>query len=196
MARTDFGLPGIYNATPITLTDGVGAALALDASGNIKVAPASGSFGAADQSTFVPASTTGSISMGVYETSPETLANNQAAAVGVDVNRNVKVREQYAPGYEDNVANVAKVEERFTNAYISTTTTTTVKSGAGFLHAITVGTTAAGAITIYDNTAGSGTIIGVLKSSVSEQTFFFDVSFSTGLTIVTAASSLISIAYR
>lgn len=80
-------------------------------------------------------------------------------------------------------------------SYISSATTTTVKSGAGVLHAIVVGETAAGAITIYDNTAASGTTIGVLKSSIVEGTYVFDRIFSTGLTIVTAAASKIHVSY-
>ena len=80
--------------------------------------------------------------------------------------------------------------------YISTATTTTVKSGAGVLKSITIGETAAGAITIYDNTAASGTVIGVLKASHAEQTLDFSVAFSTGLTIVTAGASKLTVSYR
>lgn len=78
---------------------------------------------------------------------------------------------------------------------ITTNTTTTVKSDPGVLHSIVVNTTAAGAITIYDNTAASGTKIGTLKSSIAEGTYYFDVNFNTGLTIVTAASSDITVTY-
>lgn len=105
-------------------------------------------------------------------------------------------REVYAPTAEDNTVGCFKVEERFSYANITTATTTTVKSGAGFVHAITVNTTAAGAITIYDNTAGSGTKIGTLKASVAEQTFILNVTFGTGLTIVTAAASDITVSWR
>lgn len=84
---------------------------------------------------------------------------------------------------------------RGSGAYISSATTTTVKSGAGVLHAIVLGETAAGAITIYDNTAGSGTVICVLKASIAEGTFVFDRAFSTGLTIVTAAASKLHVSY-
>ncbi len=79
--------------------------------------------------------------------------------------------------------------------YIATATTTTVKSGAGWLHAITIGETAAGAITIYDNTAGSGTVICVLKASIVEGTYVFDRAFTTGLTIVTAGASKLHVSY-
>ena len=37
MARTRYGLPGVYNASDITLTDGEGAALALDVNGAVKM---------------------------------------------------------------------------------------------------------------------------------------------------------------
>jgi hypothetical protein len=79
---------------------------------------------------------------------------------------------------------------------IKTATTTTVKSGAGMLHKIVVNTTAAGTIIIYDNTAGSGTTIGTLKASVGENTYTYDTPFATGLTIVTAAASDITVTYR
>ncbi len=87
------------------------------------------------------------------------------------------------------------MESLFQPAYIATATTTTVKSGTGRLHSITVGETAAGAITVYDNTAGSGTIIAVLKASIVEATYTFDVKFTTGLTIVTAGASKITVSW-
>jgi len=97
---------------------------------------------------------------------------------------------------EDLTNNVLKVEERFSPLNITSATTTTVKSGAGYLFSITVNTTAAGTITIYDNTTNSGTKIGTLKASVGEQTFFYCCSFTTGLTVVTAAASDITVTYR
>lgn len=79
---------------------------------------------------------------------------------------------------------------------ITNATTTTVKSGSGVLQKLIIGTTAAGAITIYDNTAGSGTIIAKFKSSMPEGSYAIDVAFTTGLTVVTAAASDISVVYR
>lgn len=81
------------------------------------------------------------------------------------------------------------------SAYISTATTTEVKTGAGVLHTIVVTETAAGTITVYDNTAASGTILAVLKASIGENTFTFDITFSTGLTIVTAGASKLTVSY-
>lgn len=82
------------------------------------------------------------------------------------------------------------------STYIATATTTVVKTGAGHLAHIVVGETAAGAITIYDNTAASGTILAVLKASIVEGTYEFNVAFATGLTIVTAAVSKITVVWR
>lgn len=79
---------------------------------------------------------------------------------------------------------------------IATGATTVVKTGIGVLKSITVNTTAAGAITVYDNTAGSGTKIATLKASIVEGTYTFDVAFKTGLTIVTAAASDITVSFR
>lgn len=79
---------------------------------------------------------------------------------------------------------------------IASATTTAIKSGQGVLRSITVNTTAAGAITVYDNTSATGTKIATLKASIAEQTFTFDAAFITGLTIVTAAASDITVSWR
>ena len=78
---------------------------------------------------------------------------------------------------------------------ITTATTTVVKSGSGHLHSIVVGETAAGSIIVYDNTAGSGTIIATLKASIVEGTYLFDCQFSTGCTVVTAGASKLTVNY-
>lgn len=89
------------------------------------------------------------------------------------------------------------MDQAFSYNNISTATTTTVKSGTGVLHAITINTTAASAITIYDNTAGSGSKIATIAASPAiGSTFRFDIAFSTGLTVVTAGNSDLTIAFR
>lgn len=79
---------------------------------------------------------------------------------------------------------------------ITTNTTTTCKSGNGILRRITINTTAAGAITVYDNTAASGTKIATLPSSAVVGTYEYGCRFGTGLTIVTAAASDISVIWE
>ncbi len=88
------------------------------------------------------------------------------------------------------------METPYQYAYISTATTTQVKTGVGVLHSIVVGETAAGSIKIIDNTTGTTTNLGELKASVVEGTYIFDVSFTAGLRIVTAAASKITVCYR
>jgi hypothetical protein len=85
----------------------------------------------------------------------------------------------------------------FSYRNITSATTTVVKSGTGILHAVTINTTAAGTITIYDNTAASGAPIATIAASPAiGQTFLYDVAFANGLTIVTAAASNITVSFR
>ena len=79
--------------------------------------------------------------------------------------------------------------------YIATATTTVVDTGAGVLHAINITETAAAAITVYDNTAGSGTILAAFKASVGENSFVLDVAYTIGLTVVTAGASKLTVSW-
>lgn len=97
---------------------------------------------------------------------------------------------------EDVAADVLKVENRYNYYNITSANTYAIKATSGFLHSITVNTTAAGSIIAYDNTSGAAPIIATLKASVVEGTYIYDVAFTTGLTIVTAAASDITVSYR
>lgn len=87
-------------------------------------------------------------------------------------------------------------------ANISTATTTTVKTGKGKLHAILVNKlVASSVITIYDNTAASGTKLGTITSPgtlLRNQLAlnYQGVGFNTGLTIVTAQADDITVVYE
>lgn len=71
--------------------------------------------------------------------------------------------------------------------------TTTVKSGAGTLHSIVFNSAASATnvTTVYDNTAGSGTVIAIPAATTATvpTTLIFDIAFATGLTIVTATAN-------
>lgn len=87
---------------------------------------------------------------------------------------------------------------QFTN--ITSATTTTVKSGSGTLVRIVNNKkVASGVITIYDNTAGSGTKIGTITSPGTlldnHQVYEYGVQFSTGLTIVTSAADDLTVVW-
>jgi hypothetical protein len=97
---------------------------------------------------------------------------------------------------EDVPNDVLKVEQRNSYSYISTATTTTIKTGAGLLHTITVNGGTAGTIIVYDNTAASGSIIASFDSTNALETYVFDVVFATGLTIITGAATKVTVSYR
>jgi hypothetical protein len=81
--------------------------------------------------------------------------------------------------------------------YISTATTTNIFVGPGTLKKIILGETAAGTITIYDEVAGGTTqIVAVLKASVVEGEYEFDVAVGKGLQIVTAGASKLTVVYN
>lgn len=80
-------------------------------------------------------------------------------------------------------------------AYIGTNTTTILKYGAGTLQRI-INVDNAGDVTVYDNTAASGTQIAVIDTAKALGTLEFNAPFSNGLTIVTASSAKIVVVYE
>ena len=75
--------------------------------------------------------------------------------------------------------------------------TVIVKPGKGVLKRIVVNTTAAGAITAYDNaSAASGKKIATLKSNVAENSYDYDIPFVNGLTLNLAAASDITVVFK
>lgn len=124
---------------------------------------------------------------------PVVLASNQSTQ---------PTQEQQAPGYEDQINGLALVEQRYSFVNITSAATTVVKNGAGFLHLLIVGTPIASAtIQLYDNTAASGTKIGLITLGATlandpPGSFRYDIVFSTGLTIVTSGATDITVSYR
>lgn len=101
---------------------------------------------------------------------------------------------------EDLTNDVLKTEQRFSYSSLNSLVTLTIKSGAGFLHTLTVGNISGPTIELYDNTAASGTLIGRLNAGLPPQTYTFDASFNTGLTVNpqpgTAVLPCLSVSYR
>lgn len=81
--------------------------------------------------------------------------------------------------------------ESFGGTHLAANATTLLKTGQGLLHCITINTKGATAntLTLYDNTAGSGTVIGVIDTTAAAQSLFYDVVFNTGLTVVIATGT-------
>ena len=90
---------------------------------------------------------------------------------------------------------MASIVQENQYTYLAAQATTQVATGRGILHSIVVGETAAGAISIIDNTSGSTANIGTLKASIVEGTYLFDVVFSKGLRIDLAAASKITVCW-
>lgn len=71
------------------------------------------------------------------------------------------------------------------------TATTTVVSRNGTLHGITINTKGAtgNTLTVYDNTAGSGTVIAIIDTTGATANLIYDVQFVNGLTVVSASGT-------
>ena len=92
---------------------------------------------------------------------------------------------------EDLTNDVIKVEMQGTAFAIQTATTTLVDSGVGFVHEIFVVGGTLGNVTIYDSLVGSGTELLPTVTAVNGGVLLKNVKYSTGLTIVTAAATVI-----
>lgn len=86
------------------------------------------------------------------------------------------------------------MDYNFTNVVSGASTTTVIKASSGFLHTITVNTpVASGTLTIYNNTAASGTKIGTvtLPAVVGQPvTLIYDANENIGITIVSTIAGL------
>lgn len=85
---------------------------------------------------------------------------------------------------------------------ITTATTTVVKAGPGVLNTLTINKLVASAtVTIYDNTAASGTVIGTITLPATllaegPVSAIYNVAFETGLTVVTVGAQDITVSYN
>lgn len=202
MARGKFGYSGVYNATAITLDDQEGAALALDVSGRVIMGLGGANAYAIDDSA-MPATPSILPVGGEYRSSATTYTDGDATVLQTDVNGNLKVTNATLQAGEDLTNDVQKVEQRFNYLNIvAGQATTVVKASSGFLHAITFNgpATATNTTNVYDHASGSGTIIAtpLATAIVSPTTVIYDVSFATGLTIITATANgaNMTISYR
>lgn len=93
---------------------------------------------------------------------------------------------------------LGELETAPTYKHISTNTTTVCKYGPGDLHRITMNNPTNAAITVYDNTAASGTVIAIINPGSSATPFSLEYSlpFQIGLTIVTAGSPDLTVVYE
>lgn len=98
------------------------------------------------------------------------------------------------------ISRLGKIKTEVMYKYIATNTTTVCKLSQGKIHKIMHGGSSASVITVYDNTAGSGTIIAVLNGQ-NNVPMMYDFGsdgcpFFTGLTIVTSGSGNCTVVYE
>lgn len=136
------------------------------------------------------------LGMAVYNATPTTRTEWQAWPLQADSLGNLKETLGTTIAGEDIPNDVTKVEFRNNDTYISTATTTVVKTGAGLLHAVIVTGGTAGTIIGYDNTAASGTILFSFDSTNALASYQFNVSFAIGLTVVTSANTKLTVSAR
>jgi hypothetical protein len=69
--------------------------------------------------------------------------------------------------------------------------TTVIRTGRGVLHGITINTKGASSnvITVYDGLSAGGTLLATIDSTVDPTIFLYDITFTTGLTIVIATGT-------
>lgn len=147
--------------------------------------------------------TVNTVSKGVYSSTPPTLSNGDKSPMALDQSGNIIVTLGTKIYGEDEINDVLKTEQRFSGVVV--TSDTSVKSGSGFIHTLTFSCNdaapTAGSIIVYDNTAGSGTII---YSETFDTTAFrgysvmLDRTFGTGLYVdfTTTADINVAVSYR
>ena len=171
---TDSGNPtkvgGKYNATLPTLTDGQRGDMQLTDRAGVIV---EGNVASAATDIGRPVKVGGK-----YNSTLPTLTNGQRGDIQVEVN------------------GAQLISHRHSFLNIADTVSQVIKSGAGFLHAIIVAKAAAGTVTVYDNTAGSGTKIVTLKASIVEGTYTFNCNFANGLYVIPGAATDLTFVYR
>lgn len=80
----------------------------------------------------------------------------------------------------------------------TTAATNVLKYGAGNLHRVTVNNAGGTLITIYDNTAASGSVIAIISAPATADpvTLDYNIPFSTGLTVVTTGTWDYTVVYE
>lgn len=137
------------------------------------------------------------MSKGIYNSTAPTLNDGGDQEHQLDSSGNLK--STLATALDKDIDSITIVPEGYSYATITTATTTNIASGVGTIGGIEILGGTLGAITVYDNTAGSGTVIAPTftpTGTVPIAPILKDISFSVGLTIVTAAATIITVKYN
>lgn len=82
------------------------------------------------------------------------------------------------------------VNQPFLYKFVSGSTATTVKTGSGILHTLTVTGGTTSTIDIYDGTPIAATLMYSFTTTNALQTYTFDVAFNSGCTVITSSGLL------
>lgn len=119
----------------------------------------------------------------VYNSGATTISSGATVSLAVDESGNLKVVEQYAPGAEDNLAGVLKVEQRYSHSLITSATTVAVLTAAGFVHSFNVGMPSCPTISFYDSPLPGSNLIQRLHAGYPVGTHLLNVSVLNGFTV-------------
>ena len=85
-------------------------------------------------------------------------------------------------------------------AYISTATTTDVKSSAGVLVSVIMNDANSGTITIYDDTTGGTTtpigVIGPASASRPATPLYYNIRMNNGIQVVTSSADDVTVVFK
>lgn len=92
---------------------------------------------------------------------------------------------------EDVLNDRLQVRPTYLGQSLEANATTTLRTGAGVLHKVTINTAGASSntITLYDNTAASGTVLATIDGTAGPLTLDYNIRFSTGLTAILATGT-------
>lgn len=127
---------------------------------------------------------------GVYNTTLPTLTNGQRGDLQVDASAELITTLGTRIAGENLGATINRLmtAPSYTATRITSATTTTAKSGEGIIGGFFVEVALTGTVTVYNNTAGSGTILTILPIGTVAGYHPFPASFTTGCTAVTSAA--------
>lgn len=80
--------------------------------------------------------------------------------------------------------------EPYKYGFASSVTVNTIKTGSGILHTLTVQGGTTSTIDIYDSRSAGGNVISSFTTTNALATYYFDVGFASGCTVVTPSGAL------
>jgi hypothetical protein len=130
----------------------------------------------------------------LYKENAPSLADGDRVSTLVDATGQIKIHlgTKLDPGNNK----VAVFHDYYSSAVIETATTTVVSAGAGYIGSIRVIGGTLGDVTVYDNTAASGTKVVPTETPVKGQLLEDGCYCATGITIVTAAATKLKVRYH